>query len=251
MYEKIFEIPYFQCDNKGDLKADYLLKYLGEMANLHSDELGLTFDYFKEKNMAWVLNRWKVNIDVFPKFKERIKIRTWTVDFNKFYAYRNFEVIGEDEKIIIYASSIWLLIDLKKKRPIKIPEYLANRYRLKKGIVPEFYKFKEDICLRDSLSFNVRKADIDYNQHVNNSNYLNWILESIPIEYEKENRLREFEILYKKETLYGEKIQSKLGLPKGGDCKNQYIHQVIGEEVEDIKTLARTLWTKKLNREGF
>lgn len=245
MYEKIFEVPYYQCDNRGDLASEYLLKYLGEMANLHSDELGLSFDYFKEKNMAWVLNRWKVNIEIFPRFKENIKIKTWTVDFNKFYAYRNFEVKNENNKTIIFATSVWLLIDTKRKRPIRIPEDLAKKYIIKKGIIPDFYDFKEDVDIIDRFRFDVRKSDIDYNKHVNNSNYLNWILESIPIKHEEMNRLKEFEILFKKETLYGEKIISKIGVAKDLNLKNQYIHQVVGGEGQDIKTLARTSWEKR------
>lgn len=242
MYEKVFEIPYFQCDNKGYLKAEYLLKYLGEISNLHGDDLGLSYEYFREKNMAWILNRWKLNINILPSFKEKVKIRTWIIDFNRFYAYRKYELVRESGEVIVDACSVWLLVDLKRKRPIKISDELADKYKIKGGEIPKFYEFKDPVLINDTLIFNVRKSDIDYNLHVNNSIYLNWILESISLDYEENNRIKELEILYKKETLYGEQVYSKKGLVVENNLENEFMHEIVGREGQEIKALARSIW---------
>jgi acyl-ACP thioesterase len=66
------------------------------------------------------------------------------------------------------------------------------------------------IVLRDDLKpfaqFQVRNSDLDSNDHVNNTRYAQWILDSIPIEWHKKFHLYEYEVNFLAETHLGNQI---------------------------------------------
>jgi acyl-ACP thioesterase len=79
------------------------------------------------------------------------------------------------------------------------------------------------------------------NRHVNNVNYIEWGLESIPDRILRENRLSRFEIAFKAESNYGDRIESSSKSVQDG--KNHcFLHMLRRES--DRKELARmrSIW---------
>ena len=96
------------------------------------------------------------------------------------------------------------------------------------------------------LDLNVRLSDIDYNNHVYNAHYLEWVIETIPKYIEERYFLNEFEIVYKKETLYGESIVSQRDEGTDNGDYIIYNHSILSSDGSKQKTMARTIWKKKL-----
>lgn len=244
-YKKTFQIPYYDTDKHRRATPEAMLTYLGETSGAHTDYIGFTVDKLQNLNYGWMLNRWKVKIHRYPKVKEKITIETWTSGIDKFYATREFIIYDEKDKEIGRASTVWIFLNMEKKKPIRIPaEFIELIKPIKEKNFDEFYDFKKEINVENYIDFHVRRSDIDYNNHVNNTKYLSWMLETIP-EYVYENyMLNEIEILYKKETIYGNTILSGSNeLDKSEDI-SIYFHKILDINTEDSHSLGKTNWIR-------
>nr|WP_300004304.1 acyl-ACP thioesterase domain-containing protein [Tissierella sp.] len=246
-FEKKFTIPYYDCDMSAKVRPMSALKYLGEASSLHSDKLGMGADASIANNYAWILNRWRVSLDSYPKAQDKIIVETWPSRFFKFYANREFAIYDSDKMKIGKASSLWVLLDTKRGRPIRITDEIYDETNIvDEASFDEFSEISENTQMMQELQFRVRKTDIDYNNHVNNVKYLDWMLEVIPKEIEKEYILKEFEILYKKEVKYEDMIVSKISNVIKENNTIQYIHMVLDSNTGVVKTLGKTIWRKRI-----
>ena len=245
-YYKEFIIPYYDCNKTGEIKIVSLLEYLVETSSLHSDYLGLGFKELIVNNYGWILSRWKLKIYNYPKAQEKIKISTWTSNFNKFYANREFSVYDENNNLLVKASTLWVFMDTNRKRPIRIPLDLYNNYKIiENKNFKEFLNFTNKFNSDSAMDFRVRKNDIDYNNHVNNAKYINWILELIPLKVDEAYILEELDIFYKKEIKYDSMISSEISRGNLINGKLEYYHEIYNKDVMNLTTNARTIWRKK------
>lgn len=245
IYNQSFTIPYYESDKYGKLEPVSLLKYLGEVSMIHNILL-VDHEQMERLNYGWMLHRWKVIVDTYPKAGETIRIETWISEVDKFYAHREFIIYNEDNLELGKATAIWIFLDMNRKRPIRIKEEhydLGNI--LKKKVFNEFYKFRSNVKTDNPIDFHIRKSDIDYNDHVNNAKYLEWIMETIPEEIYENYILSEVEIQYKKEIKYPNTIlsESKEINNLGGEIK--YIHKIVEKESNEENTLGLSKWKKK------
>lgn len=245
-FRKNFTIPYYDCDMSGGVRPISLLKYLGEASSIHSDTLGMGADRCIEMNYAWILNRWRVRFDSYPKAQEEISIETWPSHFYKFYANRDFDIYDFNKNKIGKASSLWVLIDIKRGRPIRITDEIYDKSHIvDEKSFDDFSALDENMAMDKEMQFRVRKTDIDYNQHVNNVKYLDWMLEVIPREVEEGYLLREFEIFYKKEVKFGEMIISKIRNHEKREDIIEFNHKIVDVEKGELRTLGKTIWEKR------
>lgn len=85
--------------------------------------------------------------------------------------------------------------------------------------------------------------------HVNNANYLQWMLEVVPENICNDHQLASLKIHYKKETTYGSSILSKclingLGL---NDLQPVCRHVILGEDFDRELAIGKTVWVR-MNR---
>lgn len=240
--EKEYEIHYYESDYKRRALMTSLIDYFNDIAIHQSEKLGIGIDYMKEKNMAWVLYKWDISVDKYPLHGDKIIVRTEPCAVKKFYAYRRFYILNSDEEVIATANSLWLLIDVNRKRPLKVTEDLINAYGLTddSGDVLDIEDIKRLSKEESSLEFKVRYSDIDTNGHVNNEKYAAWFIESVPLDIVLNYTLVNMKITYKKETKYGENINILTAFEKTED-KIVFVHRILKENGEEI-TLGETTW---------
>lgn len=242
-YNKEFEIPYYESDKHGKITPLSLLEYLGEISVSHNDFLGFDIERLKSLNYGWMLNRWRVGVDRYPGVGEKIRIETWISKIEKFYANREFIIYDKKDIEIGRASTLWIFIDMTKKKPIRITsEFYDGTKIIDVKAFDDFYKFGKDIEIDDYVDFHIRRSDIDYNNHVNNTKYLSWMIEAVPEEIYKNYILNEFEILYKKETLYGNTILSNSNKINISKEEANFLHSIIDKETHDNNAMGLTKW---------
>lgn len=245
-YKKEFIIYYCDSDKNGIVKPESLLIYMGETSSLHSDSLGVGINELRKHNYGWILNRWKVKFNKYPKVKDKIIIETWTSGFDKFYATREFVIFDENREELVRATTLWVFLNIEKKRPIRIPKEFNSKYNiLDEKLFNDYYDFGDNILIDRYSDFNVRKSDIDYNDHVNNVNYLNWMLEVIPEEIDEKYNLVELDIHYKKEIKLGQSILTSINKGNLNGSKMEFIHNTIEKGQHEVNAFGRTLWLKR------
>lgn len=249
-YKKNFEIPFYDSDKNGNATPISILSYLGETSGAHTDKIGFGHQKISKLNYAWMINRWKVKIDKYPKVKDKITIETWTSGIDRFYATREFKIYDNEDNEIGRASTQWIFIDMIKKRPIRIPvEFKEIANPIDERLFDDYYKFEKNYITTEDIDFHVRRADIDYNNHVNNARYLSWMIEAIPQYIYEDYILEEFEILYKKEAKYGHTILSGINEQILDNCNGVFFHNIIDKESKENHAIGITSW-KKINKLG-
>lgn len=244
-YKKTFEIRYYEADKNKKATPLSILSYLGETSGAHTDSIDFKLDKDKSLNYGWMLNRWRVEINRYPKVGERITIETWSSGVDRFYATREFIIYDESNNEICRASTLWILVNMMKKRPIRIPDEFSQAMEpIDEKNFEEFYQFRNNMEIEDYIDFHVRRSDIDSNNHVNNTKYISWIVETIPEEIYENFYLYEFEIQYKKETKYGNTILSGCEELPVEEDKVDFIHTIMDDNLEENHALGITRWKR-------
>lgn len=203
---KEFEIGRFLTNSEGYLKNKYLLSLMFEVSFDQAEEVE---DKQIMEDKRWIVYSWDIKIKIPIRAKDKIKITTFAINMNKFYAYRNF-FVEKDEEIIVEAYCVFLLFDLKKMRPIKIPKEIAKAYQKEDPIYKEkSHKYVENFG--DLEKIQIRNTDIDSNYHVNNAAYMDL---SGEISNVKDQDIEFINIVYKNEIrdkkyIFGQKSQKE------------------------------------------
>ena len=241
-YTKEFVIPYYDCSRDRFVRPESLLEYMGEASVLHGDTLGVGgADLFK-MGFVWMLNRWKVKFIEYPKSRETITVETWSSGIDRFYATREFNIYGSDGKLLVQASTQWVFFDILKRRPTRVPKEISAVYDSEnEHNFYEFHDFKNEIQTDEAIEFHVRKSDIDFNHHVNNVKYLNWMVEVLPKQLD-DQYLYELDIQYKKEIKQGSSIKSEASIDIEGEETVCY-HKIVGND--DLHAFGRSVWKSR------
>lgn len=195
-----YEINSFLVNPQKRLGLYALLNLLQDAAWVHATHLGHGFDFVSEQKMAWVLTRQKVVMRVWPEWGERVRILTWVRPPSGAFAIRDFEVISEDQKIG-EATASWILLNTESRRPVRADlKNFAEGCREDFQLSLEAPKIELSHEVETLARFEVRNSDLDLNQHVNNTRYAQWILDSIPRELHRKFLVEEYEVNFLAET---------------------------------------------------
>lgn len=206
-YSKNYVVRSYECDCNNNLRILTLMNILQDIADENAGLLGCGLDFCINSGLTWVGTNYVLEINRLPKVHENIKIVTWPSARNKFSAYRDFEVFGEDNQSIIRATSEWALISLARRRPVSvidnmpIKEIVASR-----AIDTDFPKIPEVEEFEKQYKFRVRFDDIDINKHINNAVYILWASEAVDSSFRLNNTPAKININFKKEGFIGEKV---------------------------------------------
>ncbi|MDR2144663.1 MAG: acyl-ACP thioesterase [Treponema sp.] len=190
-----------------------------EAAINHAEILGVGRDAMKTSGQVWVLSRMSVFMERRPRFGESITVRSWPRGTHKLFAVRDYEILGADGKPAVRGRSGWLILDLEKRRPLR-PQSVVEPLPLNEGIdsmpgtsagneAPPGLRPEFEEPASGNVSQSVRNAcysDIDYNGHMNNTRYIQWIQDLFEPGILENARSLRLDINYLSEVKYGETI---------------------------------------------
>ncbi len=237
-FSREYSICSYECDCRGILRVVSLMNMFQDVADTHAELLGVGIEHCIKHGLAWFGSNYHIKIFRMPSWHEKIKIVTWPSQEKKIGAVRDFEVVDENNKIIIVASSQWILIDFAKKRPLSLRENLPD-YEVveERAIDTDFPKIGLPENASFCKSFAVRYDDIDVNGHVNNSVYPLWATEAVDKDFRLNNTPAEIEIAFKKETLFGDVVKVSTQIDE-----NITLHEMVcGADNHEIARL-RIIW---------
>jgi len=239
IHYEAFIVRAYEVDAKGKASVPTICNYLQEAAGNHATKLGVAVDQLFKLNMTWVLSRLHVQILRFPFWREMIHLETWPSGKKGKFATRDFLIYDHKKNVIVRGTSSWMILDLKALRPISMPDFMEDIESpdRERAIDDQFPKLIVPNNPEIEKKIDVRLNDLDINQHVNNVKYIEWTLESIPIDEWKKKHLVDLEISYRAETKYGESVL--VNTQQNGDT---YSHHVISEKDHRSLALLVTRW---------
>lgn len=207
MYKMDARVRYSECGIDNKLRIPAIINYFQDCTTENSEQIGVGHDYLVERNRAWILNSWQVEIMRRPKVGEQIEVGTWATGFKGVFGPRDFCMKTSKGEELARAHSLWVYIDTKNGRPVKPTEEEIAVYEVGEPILMEEVsrkiKMPEGAIKVDT--FPVHKYHIDTNAHVNNSKYIELACEALPEEFEVQ-RLR---VEYRKAAVLGDRIVLK------------------------------------------
>jgi acyl-ACP thioesterase len=208
-------IRFADVDQSDTLTMASTFDLFQEAAINHAEILGVGREAMKQSGQVWILSRISVFMERRPQFGEKVTIRTWPRGANKLFAIRDYDIrrSGAD----VRGRSGWLVVDLEKRRPLRPQTAMENLpanegenalpgANLQGNDPPPSLAVRE-FAPEQSVLRRVCYSDIDYNGHVNNTRYIQWIQDLIDPEILETAKQMRLDINYLSEARYGETIK--------------------------------------------
>lgn len=186
MYSLKYKVTASTCDSNGRLKLFSALQMMQDCSEMWIESEPGIGKYFSEQNMAQLLATRQVDIVRVPEYKEELTVTTSVFDMKPMFGFRNTFIYDAAGNPCYKTWSMGAFVDRSAGRLKRIDEatiasmHLDARqemeYRDRRIILP---KTGGKVC--DAVR--VMRADIDYNRHVNNANYIRMAMELLPDDF--------------------------------------------------------------------
>ena len=244
IWKDTYQIRSYEVDCHHRLAVLAIFNFMQEAASRHAEALGVSIQQLLSENYTWLLSRLKIKIVSFPVWKDRIQISTWPSGAQRLFALRDFELLDKDNQTVAAAVSAWLVLDVQKRRPVRIAPFVERLKPLEGDhILPDTLDKLPGLEFRThEKKVVVRYTDLDINQHVNNASFVEWLVESIPIRVLDTSLLAELEINFMAEAFYEDHI---LAACHPLDSQNtSFHHSLIRQQDNQELVRAGTVWRK-------
>lgn len=205
------KITSYECGADLMLKPECFLLFCQEMAESHASLNDMGYDWVFERGMIWVEVQGEFEFYRRPRWKETVTLRTNTGKASALQARRFVEMSDAEGSVIARADLMWVLIDIRTRRPMPLKRAQLAQLDLVQECPPTITEPlaplpAEQAELLGTACLIASRRDVDFNGHINNSAYLTWVLDSMPATPGAAPAPRRIRINYKRESHAGEAL---------------------------------------------
>ncbi len=227
IWQEDYRIRSYEVDCHNRLSILTIFNYMQEAASRHAEALGVSIQQLLAENHTWLLSRLKIEIASYPGWNDQIRVHTWPSGARQLFALRDFELTDGDSRHLASAISAWLVIDLQKRRPIRIGPFLKrlkpiDGYHAMDGSLDKLPALENHT---HESRFTARYSDLDINQHVNNVKFVEWVIENLPSPILSSMVLAGLEANFLAEAFHGDQILA-ICAPQNAD-NTKFLHCLI------------------------
>ena len=209
MYTYNKKVLFSDVDATRRMSFGSLMDAMQDCVNINSESVGRGIDYMLEHKRTWFAIGWNIEIRRIPKMFEEISVKTWAYEFATSIGYRNVIVTDENGEDIVCADSMWTLMDMETKHPVRIEEEDAKGYEINPRYPMERcgrkIRLPKEFEVVDTVV--VPKADIDYNGHMNNTRYAELATDCASKLLKKGNRVKGIKLIFKSEAMLSDTLK--------------------------------------------
>jgi acyl-ACP thioesterase len=211
VWQETCTVRFGGIDRSDRLTMNAVFQFFQEAAISHADNLGVGREDMARTGTVWIVSRMSVQIDRRPRYGETVTVRSWPRGGEKLFALRDYDIRDASDVPVVRGRSGWLIVDIEKRRPLR-PQSIMDTLPQNTGLdalPPELAAasiagLAERQNLRKAAERRAAYTDVDYNGHVNNVRYIQWIEDTLdPALLEQAGRMR-LDINYLNETLPAE-----------------------------------------------
>lgn len=241
-YEVSYKVRSYEVDHHQEASISTICNYFQEAAGLHARELEFDISDLQEKGLTWILYKLQVKVQTFPKRWESIKVTTWPSTGDGLRAYRDYELHNDNGELLASGLSQWMVLDIRKKRPVKMPEELMNsRFKTDKHVLDLHKSNLVDLSPEDSTFITTAGLnDLDMNRHVNNVRYIDWMTGYNYPKKDEAKKCDELIVQYVSETKAGDKIY--LASQDAPDQEGKINYTLFKNNKKRVIANAKTQW---------
>lgn len=239
-----YAVRYSEVDASGRLRLDSLCHLLQDIAGKHAHAMGVSVPQLIPQNKTWVLTKLELAISQLPAWQETIEIVTWPATTEKFFAFRDFTISDANGQQIGAASTAWVLINLEKRRPMRLPPAILALHpeKASRALPTPFQKFSCRGQVVHELRRRAVYLDLDFNQHVNNVQYIRWMVESLPPAFLAAHAVKHLQVEFRADATAGHLIESRVYAEGETAVPVIYSHRLVNGVNGAELVLGRTKW---------
>lgn len=216
IYRQQFHIDPVAVDCFGRLKPSMLLLYAQEVAGHHSDLLSFTYDALAQQGLFWAVIRNRVQITRLPREYETITMETWPMPTTRTAYPRSTIAYDEQGNELFRSVSLWVLMDRNTRAMILPGKSGVELEGTLRGLELASPRSLAPRTMSNLRSRTVSFTDLDVNCHMNNTRYLDWVMDLLPSAFHKDHPVKDFTLCYMNEALEGQSMDLTYEMDENG-----------------------------------
>jgi len=211
VWREPFRVRFYEAEPSGRASIPSLCRYMMEAADNHCQPVGMTLAGLRASGRMWVLARFAARFTDLPRRGDELLVETWGSNrVSAIRAYRDFLLLTTRGEVVAEASSLWLILDSRTRRPLRLPEdilqYRHPERRTAQAV--DTVPLEPPARVTAEAHSSVRWRDLDANGHANAICHIEWALEAVPLETRREARMTAFDVQFLNEAFVGNGIVS-------------------------------------------
>ncbi len=202
-------VGFFEADVKLRMSPVAYWRILQNAAGAHAALLSAATEELRRSGQTWMLSKMRLDVLRHPLLGEEIEVETWpSTKIKGARAFRDFALKDAQGRICAYASSLWVIVDLASRRPVRIPDAIVALCHDPGYLIPamESSWLAQPTAATMEQTFRAYWSDADQNEHVNNVTMIRWAVDSLPLEFLEANELVWAEAQYRAEVSIGDQV---------------------------------------------
>lgn len=190
MFSLKYKVTTSTCDSEGRLKLYSALQMMQDCSEMWIDTEPGVRQYFSEQNMAQLLASRQVEVVRVPAYKEELTVTTSVYGMKPMFGFRNTFIYDAEGRPCYRTWSMGAFVDKASGKLKRVDDATIASMRLEPQLEMS-YRDRRIILPREEASEGVQvlqpvrvlRADIDYNRHMNNANYIRMAMELLPEDF--------------------------------------------------------------------
>lgn len=247
-YSEKIDIRGHYADWEGRLIVKSLCDLFNDVANKQTFALKIDVPTLNAQGLTWMLHKLRILVNRMPKQGEKVTLETWPSGIDRLFAIRDFQMLMGEE-VLLKATSEWMVIDLNRRRPVRLPACVTETAAFCVDGIREI-SFELDtkempINFEHSRCFTATYDNIDFNKHVTQATYIQWVTNSLPYTFLKSHEISELEIIYEHEVLPDNVVSAEYYIVEESERVKIY-HRVRNESLNKTHCFAVSYWTPQV-----
>lgn len=210
LFEQTLEVPSYLCDRHDRLHPWAAVRLCQEVSEAHSKATGIGYEELLCLNRIWIISRAYYIIYKRPTAFEKIMLSTWSRGNDGLFAFRDYRMANMEGETLLAGTTYWPMIDFTTRKPIRLKEAMVSYdYHAEEATAHSVLERLRlpDMSVPDGRFEQLAQFSlIDHAQHVNNSEYVRLVFDSLMQTDFDLDQPFSFEINYQHETQPGDKL---------------------------------------------
>lgn len=188
MYSLNYKVTTSTCDSEGRLKLYSALQMMQDCSEMWIDSEPGVKQFFSNQNMAQLLASRQVEVVRVPQYKEELTVTSSVYGMKPMFGFRNTFIYDAAGLPCYRTWSMGAFVDKANGRLKRVDDATISSMYLEPQL-PMDYRDRRIILPKNGAAMKlepvkVLRADIDYNRHMNNANYVRMAMEFLPQDFQ-------------------------------------------------------------------
>ncbi len=169
-----------ECGPDGRVRTSALLRYVQDVAWIHSERLGFDRAWYAARDLAWVVRAMELAVLSPIELGTVVQLSTSVTGARRVWARRRSEGRTADGSLVAWGHTDWVMTDLRRGMPARVPAEFPAAFDIPPGgFEPGRVEVPEppETAVRHVTP--VRPQDLDPMGHVNNAAYVDLLEEAM------------------------------------------------------------------------